>query len=109
MGKTEDLLKEKILSEYKSIREFTQKIEMPYSTLDTILKRGIRNASVDNVIRICDFLEISTDALINGRIERKTENTTTLAAHFDGEEYTEDELDEIRRFAEFVKNRKKQS
>lgn len=107
MGKTEDLLKEKILSEYKSIREFTQKIEMPYSTLDTILKRGIRNASVDNVIRICDFLGISTDALINGRIERKTEGITTLAAHFDGNEYTEDELEEIRQFAEFVKNRNK--
>ena len=32
---------------------------------------------------------------------------TTLAAHFDGEEYTEDELDEIRQFAEFVKNKRK--
>lgn len=32
---------------------------------------------------------------------------TTLAAHFDGDDYTEDELDEIRQFAEFVKNRKK--
>lgn len=31
----------------------------------------------------------------------------TLAAHFDGEEYTEDELDEIRQFAEFVKNKRK--
>ena len=32
---------------------------------------------------------------------------TTIAAHFDGDEYTEDELDEIRQFAAFVKNRKK--
>ena len=31
----------------------------------------------------------------------------TIAAHFDGNEYTEDELDEIRQFAEFVKNRSK--
>lgn len=31
---------------------------------------------------------------------------TTLAAHFDGDEYTEDELDEIRQFAEFVKNKR---
>ena len=27
----------------------------------------------------------------------------TLAAHFDGDDYTEEELDEIRKFAEFVK------
>ena len=32
---------------------------------------------------------------------------TTIAAHFDGDEYTEDELDEIRQFAEFVKNKRK--
>ena len=32
---------------------------------------------------------------------------TTLAAHFDGEEYTVDELNEIRQFAEFVKNKRK--
>lgn len=34
-------------------------------------------------------------------------STTTLAAHFDGDEYTGDELDEIRQFAEFVKNKRK--
>lgn len=32
---------------------------------------------------------------------------STIAAHFDGDEYTEDELDEIRQFAEFVKNKRK--
>ncbi|MGN0384566.1 MAG: helix-turn-helix domain-containing protein [Lachnospiraceae bacterium] len=31
----------------------------------------------------------------------------TLAAHFDGNEYTEDELEEIKQFAEFVKNKRK--
>lgn len=34
------------------------------------------------------------------------EQPTTLAAHFDGDEYTEDELDEIRQFAEFVKGKR---
>ena len=31
----------------------------------------------------------------------------TLAAHFSGDEYTPDELDEIRQFAAFVKNKRK--
>lgn len=31
----------------------------------------------------------------------------TFAAHFDGNEFTEDELEEIRRFAEFVKAKRK--
>ena len=35
--------------------------------------------------------------------------STTLAAHFDGDEDTKSELDEIRQFAEFVKNKRKDS
>ena len=31
---------------------------------------------------------------------------TTIAAHFDGDEYTEDELEDIRAYAEFVRNRR---
>ncbi len=31
----------------------------------------------------------------------------TIAAHFNGDEYTEEELDEIRQFAEFVKAKRK--
>ena len=34
-------------------------------------------------------------------------NHTTIAAHFDGEEYTEEELEEIKQFAAFVKDRRK--
>lgn len=107
MGKTEDLLKEYILSKYRSIREFTIDTGMPYSTLDTILKRGIRNASIDNILKICQTLGISTDALVNGKIEPVYNETQTLAAHFDGDEYTEEELNEIQQFAEFVKNKRK--
>lgn len=35
------------------------------------------------------------------------EKANTIAAHFDGDEYTEDELEEIKQFAEFVKTRRK--
>ncbi len=34
---------------------------------------------------------------------------STFAAHFDGEEYTDEELEEIRKFAEFVKSKRKES
>lgn len=64
----EDKLKDLILSRYRSIREFTQVIDMPYSTFDTILKRGIDNSSVTNVIKICKELAISADALAAGKI-----------------------------------------
>jgi transcriptional regulator with XRE-family HTH domain len=39
--------------------------------------------------------------------ENTSDSPTTIAAHFDGEEYTEEELDKIKEFAEFVKNQRK--
>lgn len=65
---TEDRLRNYILSKYRSLREFSQIIDMPYSTINTIMKRGIDNSSVNNIIRICQALNISTDDLVNGKI-----------------------------------------
>lgn len=107
MGISEDKLKEYILTKYKSIREFTVAVNMPYSTIDSIFKRGIRKASIDNIIKICDFLNISVDALIEGIIEPKSSQPHTRAAHFDGTEYTEEQLDRIEAFAKFIKQEDK--
>lgn len=65
---TEDKLKSYILTRYKSIREFTQIADMSYSTFDSILKRGINNSSISNVIKICKVLGISVDELADGNI-----------------------------------------
>ncbi len=65
---TEEKLKQLILTQYKSVREFTQKYEIPYSTMTTIFKRGINCGSISTVIKICQALGISTDELISGRI-----------------------------------------
>ena len=39
--------------------------------------------------------------------EEVDDQPQTIAAHFDGNEYTEEELDEIKAFAEFVKSKRK--
>ncbi len=66
----EENLKEYILSNYKSLRNFvnTSGIDLPYSTIDGMLKRGIKNASIDNVLKICKALNISADELGNDKI-----------------------------------------
>ena len=64
----EEKLKKHILTNYKSIREFVQTAGLPYSTVDGILKRGIANSSIGNVLKICKALEISADELANGNI-----------------------------------------
>lgn len=65
---TEDRIKDLILKRYHSIREFSITTDIPYTTLDSILKRGIGNSSVTNVIKICKALGISADALADGEI-----------------------------------------
>ena len=64
----EERLKEFILTKYKSVREFTMESGIPYSTMATILKRGIPNSGVTNIIRICKALDISADELAKGNI-----------------------------------------
>ena len=64
----EEMLKAYILTKYKSIREFVGEMDMPYSTFDTILKRGLDTASIKNVLKICAVLEISADELAEGHI-----------------------------------------
>ena len=64
----EEKLKEYILAHYKSIREFTKRANMPYTTVDGILKRGVANSSIGNVLKICNVLQISADELANNRI-----------------------------------------
>ena len=64
----EEKLREYILTYYKSIREFTQKAEIPYSTMDGILKRGIANSSIGNVLKVCQALGISADELARNKV-----------------------------------------
>lgn len=102
-------LKDLILSKYKSLREFSIKIDMPYSTIDTILKRGVDKANINNIIRICKELNIDTEALGEGRIEFKINNEIdTIAAHKDKIDWTEDELKDIEDFKKYILSKRKE-
>ena len=68
----EEKLKNYILAEYKSIREFCMKNNFPYSTVDSIFKRGIMGSSVSLMISICDRLNIDIDKLADGEIVQKS-------------------------------------
>ena len=64
-------LKDLILKRYKSIREFANVANLPYTTVDSILKRGVEKANIINIIKICDTLDIDTDELADGKIKPK--------------------------------------
>ena len=64
----------------------------------------IQNMGIDKIESLAKVLQCSPAYLMGWD---KSPEPTTLAAHFDGDEYTEEELEEIRQFAAFVKSRKK--
>lgn len=64
----EQQLKELILRRYGSIHKFSIQADMPYSTIDSIFRRGVGKAGSSNVFRICNVLGISTDSLAIGKI-----------------------------------------
>ena len=64
----------------------------------SLYESGNREPNVITIKKIANLLKVSADNLLG-----LEDSSDTLA----GNEYTEAELDEIRQFAAFVKNRKK--
>lgn len=65
---TEEKLKDLIKTKYGNILNFSKSIDLPNSTLATILKYGVNKASISSIIKICHALEISVDELAKGNI-----------------------------------------
>ena len=58
-------LRNLILDRYPSLREFAKKADIPYSTLMTVLTRGIGGAGFDTVMRICRALGVEPQDLVD--------------------------------------------
>ena len=93
----------KMIDERGSRRAFAEEAGLAQSTLQSMLTRGIGGASVDNVLKVCKALGITTEQLES---MAATENFETIAAHHDGNDWTEEELQEIEAFKAFVKSKR---
>lgn len=82
---------------------------VPYTTIRSMIERDLANASIDNVLKICNVLDISVESLNPTNIEKLTvDDVQTIAAHREGEDWSEEELEAIKKFKEFVKSQRKQ-
>ncbi len=54
-----EILKQEILKQYKSVRQFAIEMAIPYSTLVTALDRGIEGMAYGTVIKMCDKLSLN--------------------------------------------------
>lgn len=58
-------LKELMEAKYGTVRNFSEQIKVPYTTVRSILERGVLNAKMENIINICKGLGITPEQLYN--------------------------------------------
>lgn len=96
----------RLIDERGSRRAFAEEIGIPPTTLQSMLTRGVGNASVANVIKVCKGLGITVEKLIamandlppEESDELTEEEILTMAAHSAGHEgkLTEEQLAKIK-------------
>lgn len=81
----EEFLKSLIKEQYGNMKDFAKTIDMPYTTLATILSRGIDGASFSNMMKICQTLNIQPNKLCDvlGATSDHVIDTQTLIARDD--------------------------
>ena len=96
MDQRAELLRKLMDSKNMKVSDIVKISGLPYSTVKAILERGAEKAGYINVCKICNALGITADEL-ERMVAENNYQPTTIAAHFDGDDFTEDELDEIEK------------
>ena len=104
-----------MLDLYKNIKEKRMALKMSQDTLAELtgykdrssiakIEKGDVDISESKIREFAKALKTTPQELMGWD---EIEKPTTMAAHFDGDEYTEEELDKIKEFAAFVKSDRK--
>ncbi len=96
------------INEYKkklglTPEELSNMSGIPIGTLNKILSGATKDPKLETLKAIARVLGLTLNDFDD------IDYTSTIAAHFNGDEFTEEELDDIRAYAEFVKNRRNRS
>ncbi|WP_431811963.1 helix-turn-helix domain-containing protein [Lysinibacillus sp. FW12] len=84
-----------------TVKRLEEELEIPNNTI--YQWKRIR-PSLDKILKVAVFFGVSIDYLL-GRTDQKIlpeDNVQTFAAHHDGDEWTEEEIEEIEEFKRFV-------
>lgn len=88
-----------------SVDKLAELIGKNRATVYRYEKNDIENMPYDVIEPLAEVLKVSPAYLMGW--EDKESEQDTVAAHFNKEDLTEDEIKEVEQFIEFVKNRRK--
>ena len=116
--KIENDLKEIILSKYNSIENFCNENDILYKKVDKIFKKGIDNADVQLIFKICSILNIDVASVIEGEIRfnnpflkyaktpiKLTNKQSTLLVNFDN--LDDDDKNKVVDYTQLLSNQDK--
>ena len=89
---------------WKNTNDLINDLDLNKSAVSTWCN-GTRLPRMDKVDALAKYFGINRSDLIEDKSSFPEVNT--LAAHFEGEEFSEAEMEEIKNFVEFVKNKRK--
>ncbi len=107
MGNFQSVLKSLRKSNNLTQEDLAKALKVSRSTIG-MYENGSREPDYETLESIADYFNVDIDYLL-GRTLKTTKliQPTTIAAHFDGDEYTEEELEKIKEFAAFIKATRK--
>ena len=91
--KIEERLKEAIERKYGNLKTFSSEIDIPYTTVRSILERGIMNAKVENVIKMAEGMGMKAEELM------KIGNGKTITSIY--QELNPDRQTKVYNYAEY--------
>ena len=83
--------------------ELANMIGVPPTTLYSMIKRDSSRVDIDIVIKIAHALGMTVDEFLSEEIP---EAPNTLAAHFEGDDLTPEEQEEVINFIKYVKSKR---
>jgi transcriptional regulator with XRE-family HTH domain len=93
-----------------TLKDVAKALGIAESTVSRYESSDIANMGIDKVEALAKVLQCSP-AFLMGWTDKINDEFTdepmTLAAHFDGDTYTEEELKEIENFVKFIKSKRK--
>ena len=94
MKEAETKIKSIIIEKYGSMKAFCDDAGIPWTTLDSMLKRGFTNSSIGNVMKVAKELGISVEPLADGIVQ----DIKTNISYTRGGTPTEEELRLMRKY-----------
>lgn len=103
----EEFIRDLIKQKGMSVKSFAEFAEIPYTTLHSMLERGVGKAAVDNVIKVCKALGITVEELESSSVDSGIDEPMTIAAHkTDGSKFTDEEMKMINAFIDTYRKSK---